>query len=125
MRNVLCIFSSCFQRPGGIKLKRVPNFMVESATVSTCSSLLLSHREACASPSLSSIEINQSIAVHFFQCTPLAHTAHINLVTAGEGNVQILHPYGPDKLAGSMEIVPGVSHGRPLSRSNNVSLAPI
>ncbi|CAN0546668.1 unnamed protein product, partial [Ectocarpus sp. 12 AP-2014] len=29
----------------------------------------------------------------------------------GEGNVQILHPFGPDKLTDSMEIIPGVYIG--------------
>ena len=29
---------------------------------------------------------------------------------AGEGNVQIIHPFGPDKLANAMEIIPGVSN---------------
>lgn len=33
------------------------------------------------------------------------------LTTTGEGNVQILHPFGPDQLAGAIEIVPGVSRG--------------
>ena len=35
----------------------------------------------------------------------------VSLIAAGEGNVQILHPYGPDQLSDSMEIIPGVSRG--------------
>lgn len=42
-------------------------------------------------------------ALPHFRGTPLYLGGDV-----GEGNVQILHPYGPDKLAGSMEIVPGV-----------------
>ncbi|CAM9456001.1 unnamed protein product, partial [Ectocarpus fasciculatus] len=43
-------------------------------------------------------------ALRQFQKTPLYLGGDV-----GEGNVQILHPFGPDKLTDSMEIIPGVS----------------
>lgn len=38
---------------------------------------------------------------------PAAAAAH-PCPRAGEGNVQIVHPYGPDKLPGAIPIIPGV-----------------
>ena len=94
-------------------------------SISGQSQLAPPDRVGCATPLPVRKEILKStyertaIDSLFSRCTPLARC---DLPTEGEGNVQILHPYGPDKLAGSMEIVPGVSDGRPLPRSTSVSL---
>ncbi|CBJ27043.1 conserved unknown protein [Ectocarpus siliculosus] len=45
-------------------------------------------------------------ALRQFQKTPLYLGGDV-----GEGNVQILHPFGPEKLTDSMEIIPGVYIG--------------
>eukprot|EP00752_Nemacystus_decipiens_P018726 g16789.t1 len=38
----------------------------------------------------------------------------------GEGNVQILHPYGPDQLSDSMEIIPGVYIGGAVNEADHM-----
>ncbi|CAN0360550.1 unnamed protein product [Ascophyllum nodosum] len=38
----------------------------------------------------------------------------------GEGNVQIIHPFGPDRLANAMEIIPGVCIGGSVEEANRM-----